>query len=318
MTEQEFRDALKMRIGSTGLSSQRQWKVLARMKGEERRVRTWSKMKISLVLAMALLLGMTGAVAGGLGGVDWNGEPAAPPPMVSINETEAGARMTELIGVSEESAVTVIVDLSPELGVVGGMSGMTSDYYAASLEEMKTWVEADGTLAWPDFIPEGYSLKLGRVSYNCDTRGGMKLISKETTEDGYLIACFELPEEHRFMSSYFMRLINDEGAEVTIRLGLDYGNGVYSSFEAGEDSQVTTPRVKGMLNTIQIDTPEDTMLAMRRNLLPTKIFYSVDLSLAGDVYERENLYCGATYKITTTDKSMTSADLLAIFGLTAE
>lgn len=317
MTEQEFRDALKKSVGNTELSSDRQMKVLAGMKGEERKVRTWSKMKVSLVLVLVLALLMGGAVAGGLDGVDWNGEPAQMPQTIPLSATEQGARIQELYNVPGKGQIVNVVTMNPREGQIAGMLDDTSDFYASSLEEMKAWIEADGTLYWPAYIPDEYhELRMGRVGYVCSSEGSFKLVSKEKTEDEYLRYVFEMPEDHRYMSSYFLSLLNEQGDEFIINVAMYDHLSLESSFAVEENSKITVLDVAGMDHALVIESPEETLLAMHYALEKPMVYKIVEGMHDGRVREYDNEFQNLVIKITAPD--MAISDLLAIFGLTAK
>lgn len=317
MTEQEFRDALKQSVGHTGLSSDRQMKVLARMKGEERKVRTWNKLKISLVLAVVLVLGMTGAVAGGLGAVDWFGEETTPYDRRIIGHTEDEARMLELHTASMDAVLSVVHALNGQLGDIGGMFDMTCDFFASSVEEMQTWVEADGSLEWVAAIPEGYELELGRVGYACHDDGRFELIEQETTEDGYQVAKFRMPEECRFMQNYVLRIVNDNGDTIRIMVSMHHGEG-NQVFNVEEGSEVRQLTVEGKDNALFIASQTEVQLAVREQFDEVIGYITPDIRYDGKPTQSRSLLGGVTIEITASDETLTADDLLAIFGLTAQ
>lgn len=319
MTEREFRDALKRSIGQIGLSPERQLQVLAGCGREEHTVRMSSKMKTSLAwaLALAVILGVTGAVASGLGGVDWNGKPVDIPAPGYLADTEEGARVQALYNATEKSLVTTVIDLDvSRSGGVGGMLGTSSNSFASTLEEMRAWVEADGALQWPAYIPAGYSLKLGRVGYSCGTSGALVFVSRETTDDNYLVTTYEIPVEHRFMSDYFMRLQSADGKEMTISVRLDMGASEDDVFTAGDDSTVQMLEIPGMENAMLIHTPEQSTLALRQKLDEPKCSYWMNVYNKSCTSEEKEVFNRLVIKVTAPP--MDGTDLLAIFGLTAK
>ena len=318
MTEQEFRNALKNSVGHTGLSYERQMKVLARMKGDETKVRNSSnKMKLILVLVAVLALGVTGAVASGLGAVDWFGEEAASYDRRIIGHTEAEARLLELHTSSADDVLSVVYPLNGQTGDIGFMSDMTSDYYASSLEEMQAWVEDDGSLEWLAGIPEGYELKLGRVGYACHADGSFELIKMETTEDGYRVAKFRMPLEHRFMMDYVIRLENKKGDTILIMVRMHHGEGGLI-FDVEEGSEVRTLTVADQDNALFIASQTEVQLAMRKQFDKEISYISPDIAWNGKPTQAMGRLGGVTIEVTATDTSLTSDDLLAIFGITAQ
>lgn len=319
MTEREFRDALRQCVGCNGLSSERQQQVLARMKGEKKNVSVSNKMKIALALALVLMLGMTAAVASGLGGVDWNGNPTQPPETTPLKDVENGERMNELFAQPGYGVIQCLVAPEELIAQNGVMNGLTVDFFSESLEEMEAWVTGDGSLPWPQKLPEGYTIKLGRTGYMCGVSGGLTEISRETTEDGYLRVQYELPPENRFMSNYFLNLVNEAGEELVIHVQSEYGNYLAYSFYAGEDSKVTKLDIEGAANALFIQSPEQLKLALRRPLAEPKTGYYMDYMeyyTIGQPMEYTQDFQNLVIVINATE--LAEDDLLAIFGLTAK
>lgn len=318
MTEQEFRERLKHAARNDGLSPERQMQVLARREGDERKVRNWHKAKYILVIALLLATGVTGAVATGLGGVDWEGKPVQYVEYAPIASTEAGARLQELFNIPDKAIVSVVTNLDPQEDEYAGLSSSTSNFFASSLAEMQVWVEAGGTLDWVKALPKGYALKLGRVGYACGKSGGMELISNEITDDGYMLTQFLIPEEHRFMSNYFMRLINEKEDEITVSVYMDSVKVADNKFRAGDDAEVELINVAGMDHALIITTQEKQQAALYQAFSGPQYYYRAEISRTGERVEWVNDYWGLTIEITTTDARLTPADLLAIFGLEAQ
>lgn len=317
MTENEFRGALKKSVGHTGLSSERQQQVLARMKGEEPKVKTRSKMLIALALVLVLMMGATAAVASGLGGVDWNGDPALPPDLTPLEDTDQGARMIEIFEQPGYGVVQCVV--APRIDENGVLNGVTVDFFSESIEEMKAWVEADGSLPWPAMLPEGYAIQLGRVGYTCGVSGGLTEISREETEDGYLHVQYELAPENRFMSSYFLNLTNEAGETLVIHVQMEYGNHLAYSFYAGEGSKVTLLNIEGASNALFIDEPAQLKLALRRPMEVVKQRYYMDYLdyyIMGAPMERSEAFENMVIVINATD--LAENELLSVFGLTTK
>ncbi len=316
MTENEFRDALKKSVGHAGLSSDRQSSVLARMKGGRRKVCTWSKMKIVLVLGLITLM-MTGTtIAAGLAGVDWQGNLTQPPLNIPLTDYEGGERLQELSVPTNAQLVTVL-KLNSSAGDVAFLGGTTSDHFASSLAEMQAWVTADGALPWPVAIPAAYQqLRLGRVGYACDGNGSLVRVSQERTEDGYLRTCFEIPDEHRFMSNYFMRMLDADGQELTINVSMQTGGGLYQSFPVTEESKVTPLQVPEMEGALYIDSPEENMLAVYCPLKTARDYKTVDVAYDGR--STQSIYTFCNLVIVMTSPELTAAEMLSIFGLEAQ
>lgn len=319
MTEQEFRDALKKSVGHTGLSSERQIQVLARREREKKKRTMSNQMKIVVVTMMVLLLSVTGAVAAGLGGVDWNGNPAQPPELVPLEDAKNGNRMIEIMEQPGYGVIQCVVAPRQSIDENGVLNGLTVDFFSESLEEMEAWVKADGTLQWPSILPDGYTLKLGRVGYMCGTPGGLKEISNEKTEDGYMHIQYELSPENRFMNSYFLNMANEAGHELVIHVQMEIGNFLEYTFYAGEGSKVAKLNIMGASNALYIDSELQNKLALRRPLSEIKHAYYMDyldVYIIGGPTERTQDFENVVTVINSTE--LTENDLLAIFGLTAQ
>lgn len=318
MTEQEFRDALKQQVGQTGLSSDRQVNVLAAMKGADGKMRGMNKMTTVLILAAVLLLGITSAVATGLNGVGWNGEDAEHGEYRPLAETEEGARLQELFNVPDSVVVPVALNLKAGMGEIAGVIGSTSNIFVSDLEEMQVWVQKDGSLRWMEFLPEGYVLKLGRVGYACSKLGGMELLTQETTDDGYLLAQFLIPDQYRYMCDYFVRLADRKKNELEIHVRMDPVSVQNRTFRAGDDTVVTLLTVPGMDHALELVSGGERRIVLYQAFHAPVYYHGVELDQSGWRKDFTGRYEGLTIEIAATDTRLSAADLLAIFGLTAE
>lgn len=324
MTEQEFRERLKCAARNDGLSAEHQAQVLARREGEEHRVRLNKKVRIALALGIVLLLGVTGAVATtSLGAVDWNGTPMLPPGgttppymhniMDYYKEPEKGLIMhMRSIGAPEGAPDNVV-------GV--GLERDNSDSYASSVAELQAWVEAeiDEFLPWPEKLPNGYDqLEEGRVHYVGDAFGTFKLVRQEVTEDGlYLKSYFERLDDHCFMDSYTLHLLNEKGQKLIIDVYLSAMNRK-NHFPVEEESSTTVLNVEGVEQVIAIQSPEETIVALRDEFNYYINYKVVSGELNGVIRENLHKFDCLIIEITATDPRLSPADLLAIFGLTAQ
>lgn len=306
MTEQEFRDKLKQSIGHTGLSSDRQYRVLAEMKGERSKVRTWGKMKIALAVALIVLLLTGGAVAGGRSLVDWHGKP------ISTSKVQTDRRMIELMDWRAKGKWASIQRWDEERGTYTGILASGLDVYAPSLDKLRAWVMADGTLPWLANIPAEYQMSSGSVQYACEPAGEIRLRSQETTEDGYILSYFEMPTEHRFIASYTIYLADDERRQLQIQVTLIKANGVYG-LPMEDGSIFTELNVEGMQRAIAIESAGVTHVVLHKEVRPAMPYKSV----AGYPETNEWLDEYDCLEIGIIGQG-TPADLLAIFGLTAQ
>ena len=306
MTEQEFRDKLKQCVGHTELSSDRQYRVLAEMKGERSRMRTWGKMKIALAVVLIVLLMAGGAVAGGRSLVDWHGKP------ISTSKVQTDRRMLELMDWRAKGKWASIQTWDEERGTYTGILASGLDVYAPSLDKLRAWVMADGTLPWLANIPAEYQMSSGSVQYACEPAGEIRLRSQETTEDGYILSYFEMPTEHRFIASYTIYLADDERRQLQIQVTLIKANEVYG-LPMEDGSIFTELNVEGMQRAIAIESAGVTRVALHKEVRPALPYKSV----TGYPETNEWLDEYDCLEIGIIGQG-TPADLLAIFGLTAQ
>ena len=319
MTEQAFREALKASVGNTGLSLDRQQQVLAKLRKEDKTVRMSGKMRIALAMAVVLLLGTTGAVAAGSGFVDWNGEPipasggTTPPYMQGLYEHHQEPENGQIITLESIKPP----EGSNSLGI--GSRRDNSDVYASSVEEMQAWVEAeiDEFLPWPVNLPKEYNqLKKGWVHYAVDTYGEYTMLHQEVTEDGLFVrSYFELPDDHLYMDSYTLRLLNAEGQELRIDVYLSAMN-YRNHFQADEESRTTVLDVEDFEQVVAIESPVETLVALRDEFTTYDIRYK-EVWGYPDGVKRESTQNYDCLVIEITGQG-TPEELLSIFGLTAK
>ena len=306
MTEQEFCDRLKQSVGHAELSSDRQAKVLAGMHGKPGTARNWGKMKIALAVGLVLLLMTGGAVAGSRYLVDWRGEP------LQNVQVESDERMMQLRDWRTKGKWASIVKWNEERETYTGILASGMDAYASSLEQLRTWVTADGTLPWAEGIPVGYEMVSGSVQYACGPEGAVKLRSQETTEDGYTISCFDMPKEHRFVAGYILYLRNAERAEVQIRVTLVKMEEL-PGLLMEDGGSFTALKVEGMQQAAAIESAGQTRVTLRQTMQPA-LAYKV---VAGypEIEETLSEYDGIEIGIIGDG---TPQKLLAIFGLATQ
>lgn len=311
MTEQEFRDGLKKSVGHIGLTCDRQMKVLAGMKEGERKVRTWSGMKTALAAGIVLLLmaGMTGAIAGGWRLLDWSGKP------LQDQRVESDPRMMALMDKYSNGQAVSVLKWNEEAGDYRGVLAASVDLNVYSFEKLQSLVTADGTLPWPVNIPAEFRRFIqGKVRYACKAEGEFRLRKQEVTEDGYMISCFLLPNDHRFMEGYTIYLCDENRQQLSIWLQLTKKQEAYG-IPAEDGSSFTELKVDGMLQAIAIESAEGTRVALRQEVWPP-LEYKVVKALPDGVIEESTMeYDCLDIQIIGQG---TPAELLAIFGLEAK
>ncbi len=309
MTEQEFRDALKRQVGTTGLSSDRQYRVLAGMKGGEGKVRVNHWFRFAVVVAVVLALCVTGAVAGGRFLVDWQGEKL---PDVQL---ETDQRMWQLKDWRMKGKWASILKWNEERERYTGVLAGTLEATASSLVQLRAWVTADGTLPWPENIPEAYQqFCTGRVEYACEPAGEIKLRKQETTEDGYIISYFDMPKAHRFVKGYYLYLKDDEGHILLIQMNLIEAGGKLA-LPMQDGDTFTELDVDGMLQAAAIESAGETYVALRQAVQPALTYKSVRGYPDGVIKESQSA-CDCLEIIISGQG--TPEEILAIFGLTTE
>lgn len=264
MTENEFRNALKRSAGHGGLSSERQMEVLARMNGKKKTMRSSKQIKIALMFGLLALLMAGGAAAGGRYLVDWQGEP------LQLTQVQSDPRMMELKDWRAKGKWASIQKWNDEWASYSGMLASGMEAYAPTLDKLQAWVTADGTLPWPGNIPSTYQMCKGLVEYVCGQEGEIRLRSQETTEDGYIISYFDMPQEHRFVARYAIYLKDDEHHELQIQAMLTRADGAYGlPMEDGGNFAVLD--VEGMQKAVAIEFAGVTYVALRQAVQPALV-----------------------------------------------
>lgn len=322
MTEQEFRDMLKQQVGQTGLSSDRQYRVLAGMKGGEGKVRTWNKVKLSLVLAALVVLSVGAAVASSSRGVNWAGEVIEIWPLGRVTQSEQELAVDRFADEAREDGDVVYFwqiheDGKKKLAWYEG----ESNRYADSMAEMQAWIETAALLPWPEWLPEGYAMDIGRVGLACKWPGTHVLRHRATFEDSYDVMWISIPEEYRFVSNYTLRLENDEGEILIISVNMA-NRGDEKILRISEDASAVKISIEGMSDALLVDSKTSKVLTARRylgrNLQYTKFWGFLEPDDQLRLSEQMGLNDSLVLEVNTTDADLSVEDLLAIFGLTTE
>lgn len=306
MREQEFRARLKRAASNDGLSPERQMQVLARAGKEDKTVWMSNHVKLVLIVAVVLLLGAATAVAGSRHLVDWHGEP------LQIRQAESDERMMQLKDWRTKGKWASIQKWNETLEGYTGILASKMDAYASTLDQLRTWVTADGTLPWAECIPAGYEMVSGSVQYACGSEGEVKLRSQEITEDGYIISYFDMPKAHRFIAGYNLYLRNAEHAEVQIQVTLVKMEEL-PGLLMEDGGTFTELKVEGVQQAVAIESTGMTRVTLRQAVQPA-LAYKV---VAGYPEIKESLSECDGIEIGIIGDGAPQA-LLAIFGLTAQ
>ncbi len=265
MREQEFRDALKQQVGQTGLSSDRQAQVLAGKKGGEGKVRTWNKMKLSLVLAALVVLSVGVAVATEIVKyVNWDGEPVdyEGPAYTVLEEKTDPVRDP----IADELIRNKKLEEILQIFYPGRYNAARSEGHrmkVASLEELRQLAGDDTPLLIPTSVPEGFTLTLSHVFFTCRRGTTYRLLSEEMLDYGIRVQRSACEPEDLFLCSYFLYFENPEGERLNFS-----GRMLYREENAlhAEDAQVKVLQVTGMEQAICFDHGSYEMVRMRRAL----------------------------------------------------
>lgn len=268
MTEQEFRDKLKQSIGHTGLSSDRQYRVLAEMKGERSRMRTWGKMQIAIVISLVVLMTMGAAVAAEfVKYVNWEGNPIdyTPPEYKTLDVPVDTLR--------DPIAEEVIRDKKLEEILIVYYNGRYQPDKCVShrvevdaLEELRQLAGEENLLPIPVGVPDGFKLVKSHVFFGSKKGTTYQLMGEEYVEAGVSVKRYACDPEKLRMCSYFLYFQNEAGERLNFsaRMVMDYN--VDSVLQA-DGGQVNVKKVEGMDQVVHIDRGEEQFIWMRENLL---------------------------------------------------
>ncbi len=268
MTEQEFRDKLKQCVGHTGLSSDRQYRVLAGMKGERSRMRTWGKMQIAIVISLVVLMTMGAAVAAEfVKYVNWEGNPIdyMPPEYKTLDVPVDTLR--------DPIAEEVIRDKKLEEILIVYYNGRYQPDKCEShrvevdaLEELRQLAGEENLLPIPVGVPDGFKLVKSHVFFGSKKGTTYQLMGEEYVEAGVSVKRYACDPEKLRMCSYFLYFQNEAGERLNFsaRMVMDYN--VDSVLQA-DGGQVNVKKVEGMDQVVHIDRGEEQFIWMRENLL---------------------------------------------------
>ncbi len=316
MTEQEFRDALKRQVGTTGLSSDRQYRVLAGMKGEERKVRTWNKLKLSLVLAALLVMTMGAAVATEIVKyVNWDGEPVDyEEPVYDAIERPADAIRDPIAEelIRNKKLEEVLMIFYP--GQVNIMKNEGHRTEVTSLEELRQLAGEDTLLPIPVSVPEGFTLMGSHVYYTRKNGTTYQYLGEERYEAGIRAKRYTCDPDDLWMVQYFLYFRDQNGEHLNFSATLTYREEQYLKADAIE---VKSLQVPGMEKAVFIDQGDRKCIHVRKTLQEPIACQILILSPGGiETPKTDRQYYALELQANST---VCDADtMLSCFGLTAQ
>lgn len=243
MTEQEFRDKLKQSVGHAELSSDRQAKVLAGMKGAECKVRTTNKLKVCLVLAVLVVLGVTGAVATELVDyINWKGEPVDYDPPMYVEYEVQGDRLrdptAEMLISSKKLEEVLLIDYPASVRQAAHETDV------ASLEELRQLVGDDTLLPIPISVPEGFTLAMSRVIFVGKAGMTYRYLGEERYKDVIRVKRYECDMDDLLLAQYFLYFRDSQDEHLNFSARLIYDTDYYLQTNAGEYGLLQVPGVE--------------------------------------------------------------------------
>lgn len=319
MTENEFREALKKSVGHAGLSSDRQLKVLARMKGGEAKVRSSnSKMKFVFVLAVVVMMTMGAAVATEIVKyINWEGEPVdyTPPDYGEGYEREADSLrdpiLKELIaGKKVEEILIVRYVGKPVQGEIGTDTSMTAD----TLEEVIQLAGADTVLPMPVSIPGGFEMRLNYCFFATKPGTEYRLVAQESYDHGVKVDRYACEREQLFMSSYLMFFENEQGD--TLNMSVRIIRNPEDVLQANAVT-VTPIQLEGMDRAIYCETEKYNQLYAYQKLQEPIAYQLISIAPWG-IEVLEAMREGAYLDIQMNSNVLTLDEMLGVFSFTAQ
>lgn len=316
MTEQEFRDALKRQVGTTGLSSDHQARVLAEMKGGEGKVRTWNKMKLSLVLAALVVLSMGVAVATEIVKyVNWDGEPVdyEEPAYTVLEEKTDPVRdpIAEELIRNKKLEEILMIFYPGQVNIAKSEGHRTS---VSSLEELKQLAGDQTLLPIPDSVPEGFTLTNSSVRYTRKKGMTYHYLGEERYEAGIRAKRYTCDPDDLWMVQYFLFFRNPNGEQLNFSASLTYREEQYLKADAIE---VKSLQVSGMEKAVLIDRGDRKFVYARRTLQDPIACQILILAPGGiETPETDRQYFALELQANST--ICDEETMLACFGLTTE
>ena len=314
MTEQEFRERLKRAARNDGLTLERQMKVLARIGKEDKKVRMNKPVRIAVVIALVLLLGTATAVAAGSLYVGWDGEGVVPGPIYDFESSRDDQAIELVLGRPDGEAWHITWPMT-ETENGGGMSLGTARITINTLSEAAELLSADEYLPWVTTIPDGYTFLKGYAEYR--PLYSYERIGEESI-DGFNVKRARIPEEQRRMCRYSLTFINEAEQELGITAYLDWGDGTGRVFTIGEGGSAKRLVLRDMKDALLTNHPNGTRGLSAHKMLAEPVYVIEELGIFYPDWDQYIEFGSIYIGVNTTDDSLTEAELLAIFGLTAK
>ena len=314
MTEQEFRDALKRQVGQTGLSSDRQDRVLARIGKEEKKVRVSSKVRIGVIFALVLAMGMGAALAAGSLYVGWDGKGVTPEPIYesdSSMDDKAAALASER---PDHEAWHVSWPMT-ETENGGAMFCGEAQITFRTLDEAAELLSEDVYLPWIKAIPDGYSYQRGYATYR--PLHSYERIGEDCI-DGFDVKRARIPEDQRRMCRYSLTFTNEAEQEMYVTVYLDWGDGTGRVFTVGEGGSVKRLVLKDVKDALLMNHPNGTRGLSAHKMLSEPVHVMEELGIIYPDWDQYIEFGSIYIGVGTDDDSLSEDDLLAVFGFTPQ
>lgn len=314
MTEQEFRDALKRQVRQTGLSSDRQYRVLASIGKEEKKVQVSSKVRIGIVLVLMLVLGTATAVAAGSLYVGWDGKGVTPGPVYEW-ESSMDDKAVDLASERPDHEAWHITWPITDTENGGGMSFGAARITLNTLDDAAELLSEDDYLPWIKVIPDGYAYRKGYAEYR-------PLYSYERIGEEYMdvfdVTRARIPENQRRMCRYSLTFANEAEQEMHVTVYLDWGDGTGRVFAVGEGGSAERLVLKDVKDALLTNHPNGTRGLSAHIMLAEPVYVIEELGIFYPDHDQYIEFGSIYIGVSIADDSLTENDLLAVFGLTPQ
>lgn len=314
MTEQEFRDALKRQVGQSGLSFDRRYSVLERIGKEEKMMRVSSKVKIGVILALVLAMGMGAAVAAGSLYVGWDGKGVPPGPIYEWDSSMADKAVALASERPDHEAWRISWPMT-ETENGGAMFFGEAQITFSTLDEAAELLSEDAYLPWIKAIPDEYSYQRGYATYR--PLHSYERIGEENL-DGFNVERARIPEDQRRMCRYSLTFANEAEQEMHVTVYLDWGDGTGRVFTVGEGGSAKRLVLKGMKDALLTKQPNGTRGLSAHKMLSEPVHVIEELGIFYPDWDQYIEFGSIYIGVGTTDDSLTEDDLLAVFALTPQ
>lgn len=314
MTEQEFRDALKRQVGQSGLSFDRRYSVLERIGKEEKMVRVSSKVKIGVILALVLAMGMGAAVAAGSLYVGWDGKGVTPEPIYEWDSSMDDKAVALASERPDHEAWRISWPMT-ETENGGAMFFGEAQITFSTLDEAAELLSADAYLPWIKAIPDGYSYQRGYATYR--PLHSYERIGEENL-DGFNVERARIPEDQRRMCRYSLTFANEAAQEMYVTVYLDWGDGTGRFFTVGEGGSAKRLVLNGMKDALLTKQPNGTRGLSAHKMLSEPVHVIEEMGIFYPDWDQYIEFGSIYIGVGTTDDSLTEDDLLAVFGFTPQ